>query len=128
MMVGDGYTSTGIVLTWASWQHGRNWSASLTFEDDGALGEWQTTAGELHTRYFCPTAGDAIDLLKADAERLGIKWINPVPVHGGEAKLYYIGDGENPEWPPPPGGFEILLVEAKRIGWDTYEIHDKEDA
>lgn len=34
--------------------------------------------------------------------------------------LYYLGDGEDPRYPPPAGWRRLLADEAARLGWDTY--------
>jgi hypothetical protein len=52
-------------------------------------------------------------VLRADAERLGIQWRDPT--------VYYKGDGEDPEYPPPDGWRELLAAQAARLGW--YSIY-----
>ena len=112
-MIGDKYWSTGITLKW--WDHDEKpWTATLSFYDDGFC-DGRSTEGTLHLRYFVATAAEAIDLLKADAERLGITWSSV----GNCPQLYLKGDGEDPEWPPPPNWQEHLAAEAKRIGWSS---------
>jgi hypothetical protein len=111
-MIGNEYWSTGITLKW--WDHPEKpWTSSLDFFDDGFC-DLGSTEGGLRLRYCVPTPAEAIDTLKTDAERLGITWRVG---GGGQPYLYMKGDGEDPEWPPPPDWRAILEAEAKRIGW-----------
>ena len=112
-MVGDHYYSTGITLRC----DGGEWTAKATFQDAGFCDDL-ATEGEIHTRYF-QAIETAIDTLKADAERLGIKW---QAVFGSAPWLYMEGDGDGDgdEWPAPDGWRETLQAQAQRIGWETY--------
>lgn len=146
-MIGTRYWSTGITVRYAYAGASRRegilvgqygWMASLNFLDDGFNNDDRdsgqiATEGELRTRYFVrahaePASADeiqeghrkalqvAIDVLCADAERMGI--------HFGTAAsgpwLYYQGDGESAEWPPPDGWRLLLAEQATRLGWETY--------
>jgi hypothetical protein len=94
-MIGDGYWATGITVCWN--EH-LGWVASVDFYDDGFC-EQGSTEGTLKTRYWSNDASEAslarqVDLVKADAERLGITFgrhADSVP-----CCLYYRGDGEDP--------------------------------
>ena len=128
-MIGEHYWSTGIVV-----RHGYagsdryGWSARASFFDDGFCNDdvasgTLSTEGELRTRYYADgehglTA--AINAVKRDAERLGVRFHR----HGnGPACVYYEGDGEDEEYPPPAGWRTILAAEADRLGWDTPYAH-----
>ena len=114
-MVGETYFSTGIVLRWTQTTLGSGeWTAKAKFQDAGFCND-EATEGEIHTRYF-QAIQTAIDTLKADAERLGIKWQSAL----GKPWLYMEGDGEDSEWPAPDGWRETLQAQAQRIGWETY--------
>lgn len=132
-----GYWSTGIILTWnplvfrgddGKWVSG--WSDIVTFHDDGWVDDLDTdagaisTEGTLRTRYAV-TDGQVrtalaavIDTLIADADRLGIRFTWPTA--DDRPHLYYRGDGEHPDYPPPDGWRDLLAAEAERIGWATY--------
>jgi hypothetical protein len=103
-MIGEGYWSTGIVIGLMDEQ----WNLRLEFFDDGWCDQ-KATEGTLKCRYLCDDLEASIDLLKADAERLGIGWRDPT--------IYYRGDGESPDWPAPPDWREILAKQCARLGW-----------
>ncbi|MEU7978298.1 hypothetical protein AB0B63_07170 [Micromonospora sp. NPDC049081] len=119
-----GYWATGITLRW--YGHRQAWAGHVDFYDDGFAGDDNadagkiSTEGRLHTRYYVRSGGTTtgirtvIDTLIADAERLGITFGGRT----GKANLYYDGDSENTEFPPPQGWREMLTVEAERIGWE----------
>ncbi|MBU2249781.1 MAG: hypothetical protein KKD77_23745 [Gammaproteobacteria bacterium] len=116
-MIGNTYWSTGISVR--SDGHGK-WAAFLRFQDDG-FAEDGATEGWLTTRYFEPLA-QAIDTIKADAEKLGIQFrgtIGEIPFLWGEQ------DGESKEWPMPVNWRELLQEQARRLGWSTYLPLDK---
>lgn len=130
----DGTTwwSTGIVLTYlpSAHRHGDktwpDWNAKCDYEDAGWVGDDDadtgriSTSGTLHTRYAVKDGDErsgleaAIDAILADSERLGITLVGAVT---GKPTLYYRGDGEDPDFPPPDGWRELLAEQAKRIGW-----------
>lgn len=66
----------------------------------------------------------AVDTLLADAGRLGIELIGD-PIHGPQ--LYYWGDGEAKDYPPPAGWREILAAEAERIGWQPAYLPSRQE-
>jgi len=123
----DGYWSNGIILRYRDYvgKHPESWGGSVEFYDDGLGSEYATTGeisteGVLRTRYYVDDYdGDAvltavIDTLIADAERLGIRFEDPV--------LSYEGDGEDEEFPPPEGWRRMLRAQANRIGWDSPRV------
>ena len=104
-MIGPGYWSTGIMIALIDDQ----WHVTMEFLDDGFCDQ-KSTQGTLVCRYLCDDLTESIDILKADAERLGIIWKDPT--------LYYQGDGEDEEWYPPPEGWkELIVAQARRLGW-----------
>jgi hypothetical protein len=123
------YWSVGITVQWRERSGSNNgqphggWGASLEFLDDGFCNDDAdtgrvSTQGTLNTRYFVADGerasglSAAVDALIADAQRLGIEFTN--------RSLYYKGDGEDPEFPPPDGWEAQLVAEAARIGWSSY--------
>ncbi len=120
-MIGRRYWSTGITVHYLPDNTSRSgneitavpWWAKLQFLDSGFCDN-SSTEGTLYTRYGLPTIGDAIDLLKGDAERFGIEW-------RAQPSLYVDGDGELPNVPLPADWRELLSAEAKRLGWETYD-------
>ncbi len=124
------YWSTGIVVRWfpARPGHTEAWGAHLDFLDDGFAADDMTagrisTEGRLHTRYpvEAPEGVNALavvlDTLIADAAKLGIRWHNAVDQW---PMVYYDGDGEATDYPPPPGYRDLLVEQAKRLNWATY--------
>lgn len=124
------YWSVGITLTYTPFA-GRDsngvahpgWHVSLDFCDDGFADDDTDTGriateGKLHTRYAVRDGetrsglSAAIDTLIEDAVRLGVEFTKRF--------LYYRGDGEHSDYPPPVGWRQLLAAEAERIGWATY--------
>lgn len=113
-MIGDGYWASGIVVKYR--EHSDDWSASVDFLDDGFCQD-DSTEGRLHTRYFIggsEALTRAIDVVKADAERLGIRF---GVLDGETGRIYAHQDGEDPEYPMPDGWRELLAWQSERIGW-----------
>jgi hypothetical protein len=128
------YWSTGITVCWrdtfdrSTATPADTWAASLDFLDSGFADDDPdagkvSTEGTLRTRYFVHDGNTvsglsvAVDTLIADAKRLGIGFNDPC--------LYYQGDGEGGDYPPPNGWREILAAESERIGWrNLYEARD----
>lgn len=123
-----GYWAVGITVTWNAHAYGYGgqwkpgWRAEFSFYDDGFGGKdvdadhgHVSTGGTLSTRYFIPdgetTSGlsAAVDAILNDAKRLGIEFTHQA--------LYYKGDGEDENFPPPPDWRRALAVEADRIGF-----------
>ena len=127
-MIGNGYWATGITV-----KHGysgmnlHGWAANVDFYDSGFCDDNPdaaaiSTQGILSTRYFV-REGDspdtdglaaAVDAVKRDAERLGITWGADAAV---PPTVYYIGDGEDEDFPPPDGWRELVNAQARRLGW-----------
>jgi hypothetical protein len=129
------YWSTGITVTWAPLAERIHdepyggWHAKLDYSDDGFANNdpdagHVSTEGTLYTRYPVRNAkirsglSVAVDALLADAQRLGIEFITTSAYP--EPWLYYRGDGEDTEHPPPDGWRETLAAEAERIGFRSY--------
>ena len=127
-MIGNGYWATGITVLWQySGSGDYGWSARVEYLDGGFCNDdadkgQVSTEGILHTRYAVRDGKTAdaltvvIDTIKADAERLGVRW--PAP---GQSKphVYYKGDGEDEDYPPPDGWRELVDAQAARLGWAT---------
>jgi hypothetical protein len=117
------YISTGITLTHRATSEG-SWASSLTFIDEGFCNDMVeyyavSTEGTLSTRYYVSGAHGvtgldcAVGVLIKDAHRLGIAFRDPF--------IYYRGDGEYPDFPPPPGWRKLLADHANKIGWRSYD-------
>lgn len=130
MISSTGYWSTGITVRWFPERpgHAEAWGGHLDYLDDGFLNDEPaagriSTEGVLRTRY--PVEDEdgvnvlavVLDALIADAAKLGITWRGPM---GGAPMIYYHGDGEGPDYPPPPGYRDLLRAQAERLGWATY--------
>ena len=109
-MIGTRYWSTGIIVA----RHDANrWSAEVKFFDDGFCDNG-SSEGVLRARYLGPLS-HVVDLVKADAERLGIRWGATPDL---QPSIYYDGDGERSDLPPPPPNWCALVnAEAARLGW-----------
>lgn len=127
-----GYWATGITLRYRPAGEGRpeSWAGGFDFYDDGFLDDdvdlrQISTEGRLGTRYFVEGSpaevalAAVIDTLIVDASRLGIRFEGTVT---DKPILYYDGDGENDDWPPPEGWKHMLRMQADRIGWDSYRV------
>lgn len=119
-MIGDGYWSSGIMLSYHPSSHG--WHAAAKYYDDGfAHSDADTgqisTVGVLESRYYIPDGRErdgltaVLDAVKADAEQLGIHWRDPA--------LFVPGDDEDPQQPLPDGWRGLLDEHARRLGWDN---------
>lgn len=122
------YWTTGITV--AHHAHTDSWGASLYYCDDGFADDGPeqglvSTQGTLTTRYAVNASSTrsglaiAVETLLADAKRLGIEFI----ACGNDTApfLYYRGDGEHEDYPPPDGWRETLAAEAARIGFRSYQ-------
>lgn len=124
-MIGERYWSTGLTVKARLESGGKlSWAVSCRYLDNGFANDNAdsaaiSTEGTLHTRYYVrdgETADGltvAIDAVIRDAITLGIVWSEETG-----PSLYYEGDGENPDYPPPGNWREILTAQAKRLGWD----------
>ena len=119
-MIGDGYWSSGITLTYHPAAPG--WHAAAKYYDDGfGLNDTDigliSTVGVLESRYSIPDGHQrdgltaAIDAVKADAEQLGIHWRDPA--------LFVSGEGQDPKQPLPTGWRDLLDEHARRLGWEN---------
>lgn len=123
-MIGNGYWSTGITVNYNySGQGAYGWGAEVKYLDAGFCSDDAdagivSTEGELRTRYYVRQGSEAdaltvvIDVIKADAERLGITWQDT-------ACVYYKGDGEDGDNPAPDGWRELVDAQSRRLGWHT---------
>lgn len=127
-MIGDGYWSTGITVRYSARE---GWGASLKFLDAGFVNDSAddmrvSTEGTLHTRYYIEDGKhtDAltvvIDVVKTDAERLGIRWENP--------HVYMDGDGEWNDRDYPDGWRRLVDSQAERLGWEPLYSESPEPA
>jgi len=105
------YWTAGITLT----PSGGQWSATSKFRDRRFAGP-DSVEGELATRYLMPTAAEAIDVLIRELTALGIG----LGTERIAPWIYIEGDGEDPGIAYPPGWPALLLEQARRIGWGTY--------
>lgn len=117
-MIGNVYRATGITVA----HDGRSWSANVAYFDDGFASDDTdrrhiSTEGTLHTRYMVESGKRedaltvAIDTVKADAERLGIRWEHPT--------VYMVDGGESDLWTYPKGWRKLVNDHARRLGWET---------
>lgn len=112
-MIGNRFWSTGITVRWLD--DGRV-HVSLDFHDDG-FAEPGTVEGKLRLRYYQNDLAQSLDTLIADAERLGIEFLNPAI---GKPSLYVHGDGESDREYYPSNWRDILAEQAARLGWHSY--------
>lgn len=135
-MIGNGYWSTGITVEYRYAGAGDyGWEAEVAYLDDGFVDDVPgtsviSTEGKLRTRYAvrdtadgASSLGAVIDVIKADAERLGIRWKFPA--------LYYKGDGvvdDINDLPAPEGWRELLREHAQRMGWSSGRRHVEQGA
>lgn len=123
-MIGDYYWSTGIKVRYVEPYEGKpaRWSASADFYDAGFCQD-PSTEGHFHTRYAQESLSAAIDVLKADMERMGIVWADWVPT---TPSLYVEGDGKRDDVPLPTNWRELVNAEAERIGWHASYAREEE--
>jgi hypothetical protein len=128
-MIGNGWWATGITVRYGySGMDLYGWAAEVGFYDDGFCSDDTdtgtiSTEGTLRTRYFVregsgPDADAltaAVDVVKADAGRLGIIFRQDGPM---TPHVYYKGDGEDKDCPPPPGWEELIDAQSARLGWE----------
>lgn len=115
-MIGTAYSSLGIDVNYTQ----SGWSASVRYFDSGnAASKQVSTEGTLSTRYAegGPHEGaltKVIDAIKADAERLGIKWARPPYLYAA-----FIEAAENYPDRFPRNWESLIAAQANRIGWYT---------
>lgn len=117
-MIGAYYWATGITV----WCIGDDlWFAEAQCFDHG-FAEDGSSECVVRARYAGPLSV-VVDTVKADAERLGIRWQGT----RGAPSLYYRGDGEHGDIPEPPNDWrERMAAEAERLGWEN--IYKKQEA
>lgn len=125
-MIGNGYRATAITVRYGySGMDRYGWAATVDFYDNGFCNDDTdaksiSTQGTLKTRYLVRegTGADAdglaaaVDVVKQDADRLGIRF-------GGATSptVYYEGDGEDEDYTPPDGWRGMVNAQAERLGW-----------
>ena len=127
-MIGETYWATGISIRYGYSGEGRyGWAAEVAFYDNGFCDDDTdtgtiSTQGTLATRYFV-REGDgvdadglaaAVDTVKADAERLGIRFRDDEAL---SPAVYYEEDGTGGQYPPPAGWRDLVNAQAVRLGW-----------
>jgi hypothetical protein len=112
-MIGNAFYSMGISLDPDG--HGK-WWAFLHFQDAGFCQD-NTTEGTLTTRY-AQDITSAIDVIIADAQRLGIEW----RCTHSKPFLYVKDDGDSSEAKAllPNDWRDLLQEQATRVGFITY--------
>lgn len=123
------YWAAGITLRYWDRGSGEAWTGSIDFYDDGhddnLAARRISTEGTLRTRRFVEgrpgevALAAVIDTLITDAGRLGIRFRGSLSDKPG---LFYDGDSENRDFPPPDGWKHMLRMQADRIGWDSYRV------
>jgi hypothetical protein len=115
-MIGEFMWSTGITI---DRQDDGKMTVAVHLEDDGWLGDDRpghqyAITGDLRIRYPQPmnNLASAIDTIKRDAEKLGVRWLLPrTGVQAGKGTVYAERDDLQ----------ELANVHAVRIGWEpTY--------
>jgi hypothetical protein len=123
-MIGNGYWATGITVDYSYSGQGKyGWRAVVEFCDDGFADDSHagrvSTEGKLTTRYAIVDSdgGDgltaAVDAVKADAERLGIAFIQSA---GAGPRIYCAAEGDDSDY--PDGWRELVDAQSARLGWE----------
>jgi len=111
--------STGIVLKCNE----KSWWTTVEFRGDDALSTDDLLPdgyeGKVSTRYALPLS-EAIDRILELCARIGVTF----PDTPYSRYLYYEGDGESKDWPPPNNWRRLLREQAERIGWQTYRLNE----
>ncbi|MFF2532304.1 hypothetical protein ACFVS2_25680 [Brevibacillus sp. NPDC058079] len=104
-----GYAGTNKGVERYGWAATLDWQGKETFDST-------MLQGTIETRYFTDTLEEAIDSIF----KLTQKWsIKPFPMMN--MFLFYKGDGNDSDFPPPKNYREMLRIEAEKRGWDTYK-------
>lgn len=104
-MIGDKFIATGVSVK--PNRDGKYW-ANLIFQDAGFCQD-NTTEGTLTTRY-AQELGSALDVIIADARRLGVVfWDQPA--------VYMYQDGEDKTIAYPADWRAQLQAQCNRLGW-----------
>ncbi|GAA2623943.1 hypothetical protein GCM10010399_64100 [Dactylosporangium fulvum] len=110
------YWTAGVIVSYDS--HRKAWAAGIDFLDDGFADDDPdtgriSTEGKLHTRYMVKDGQQAaaltaaIDVIVADAERLGIEF--------NDRNLYY--DDRDGIFPEPDDWKRLQDEQVARLGW-----------
>ncbi len=97
------------------------WNAKINWQDS-KFAESGAVEGVIRTRYFEPTLTQAINAILEVAEQWELKTLPTLP-----PALYYEGDSENKDFPPPENWKAVLKKEAELRGWETYPEEGKEE-
>lgn len=124
-MIGEGYWSTGITVAYYESGNGKSgWTADVDFLDESHRADFPgttiiSTRGSLRTSNMVmnipgipSSLASVIDVIKADAERLGITWKSPAIYYKGDGVVEDINDLDAPE-----GWLQMLPEQAQRLGW-----------
>jgi len=128
-VIGGGYWATGIIVAYRA--DTDSWWATVDFYDDGFIGDDDpaagivSTQGTLRTRYPVKGLSAAIDVVKCDAERMGVSFREDGVVG---PYVYYLGDGVNDDYPPPDGWRGMVNEQAQRLGWRPMYRDEAADA
>lgn len=117
------YWANGLTVTYLQ-PYGERpgaWKADLDFFSGSGF-QRVSTEGEIRTNFIQDAAlhsslPQCIDALLGCARDLGIRVFDPA---GRHVSLYYAGDGESEQFPPPEGWRDLLREQAQRLGWATY--------
>lgn len=104
-MIGQRFWTVGPVVHCSDGK----WGIKLGYYDNGFCDQ-DSVEGELRCRYMVDDLSHGLDVLIADALRLGIEFRSDISVG-----LYYEGDGENPDYPPPADWEATIAREWKRL-------------
>ena len=111
-MIGPKYWSTGITIEY----HGDRWSAQVKFYDDGFCDN-ESSEGTLRARYQLKDLAKVIDVVKRDAEKLGIQW--------KEGPGIYVEENGQGDRCSHPGWKAIVKAQCERLGWQTAYLSDE---
>lgn len=113
-MIGDNFWSVGIIISWRRYNNvNGEWNAKVEFFDNGIC-EDGSTRGVLSSRYYESNLDKVIDIIKADAEKLGIEF---KVIDGLSPYIFMEGDGEIKGKNYPENWKKIINDQAIRIGW-----------
>jgi hypothetical protein len=116
-MYGDTLFSLGIIVWYAyAGDNKYGWLAQVEFRDYGHC-EPNSIRGKIITTSYGIPLSRAIDTIKTDAEKLGIKFAQFEEI---SPYLFYLNDGDSKDYPPPADWRTLLKKEAKRIGFSSY--------
>jgi hypothetical protein len=115
-MIGNGYWATGLTLKpLGNGPKGFDWHLYVDFYDDGFCDE-NSTEGTLRHRYVTTEVVRAAEVLKVDAERLGIRFNE---IAGAPPAVYVEGDGEWQDIDYPANWREVASAVAEALGFQS---------